>query len=414
MLTVFDFIRDVEEEIQAFKPTFDLAKATNLIYANPDNGETLGFVDVVIEGGGVKGVAALGALYALEECGLRFRKIAGTSAGAFNAAFLACVGRSAAEHRTRLLLDTLANINFLRFADGGDDAQAVVKLLTLPDSESALETFLNRAKTTVAILRNLNEVILRLGLNPGGRLKAFLCQELEKLRGEPFTVGALKQKWRRDALLINGEYLEQDFQVVASDISRRRKAIFPMDLDKYVRDPNAVLIGDLVRASASIPVFFSPFRLGDFSTPRDNLKAPRWISFVDGVIVSNFPLSIFDVSDFARPPACPTFGLTVDDFSAEEQESGVIDNLIKLGLAIFQTASQHGDKTYMDANPHNASRLIHISNRIERESGEHFVSPIDFSLSDSDKIQLFHNGVRAALDKLRVWNFHEYIRRYRG
>lgn len=412
MLTARDFTEPIASDIVAFRREFNLAAATDLLTTTP-SGERVGFMDVVIEGGGVKGVAALGALYALEECGLRFRKIAGTSAGALNAAFLACAGRNATDHKTALLLDILANIDFLGFADGGDDAQAVVRLLTLPDSGSAMENLLNRAKTTVAILRNLNEVMLRLGLNPGGRLKAFLCQEFEHLNhGEPFTIGALRRKWRQNALLIDGEYLEQDFQVVVSDISQRRKAVFPLDLEDYVRDGNSILIGDLVRASASIPMFFSPFRLGDFSTPRENIKAPVSTCFVDGFIVSNFPLSIFDVSDFARPPKCPTFGLTIEDTAsrADEQE---LDNLVKIGIAIFQTASQHGDKGYIHHNPQNAARIIHISNRIRRDNHDHFVSAIDFTLTDSDKVQLFQNGVRAILEKLSTWNFHEYIRHYR-
>jgi hypothetical protein len=118
------------------------------------------------------------------------------------------------------------------------------------------------------------------------------------------------------------------------------------------------------------------------------------------------------VSDFARPPQCPTFGLTIEDDSAQTSAQE-IDNFVKLGLAVFQTASQHGDKGYVHNNPQNAVRIIHISNRIRRNNQDRFVSAIDFALSDNDKIQLFHNGVRAVLDKLATWNFHDYIRRYR-
>ncbi len=424
MLTAHDFTADVAQEIADFKHHFRLETATDLI-TTTESGEKLGFMDVVIEGGGVKGIAAIGALYALEECGLRFRKIAGTSAGALNAAFLACAGNSATQHRTALLLDILANIDFLSFADGGDDAQAVVKLLTLPDTESTVETFVNRAKVTIAVLRNLNEVMIRLGLNPGKRLKHFLREEFEQLNGgEPFTIGSLRDKWRRDAILIDGEYLEQDFQVVISDITHKRKVVFPLDLDEYVYDTDAILLSDIVRASASIPMFFSPFRLRDFATEARNFKAPDDTCFMDGFIVSNFPLSLFDVSDFARAPKCPTFGLMVEDIS-QQNEHPELNNFFKLGLAVFQTASQHGDKGYIHSNPHNASRIIHISNRIRREAQrdtqrdaqrdaqEHYVSAIDFTLGDGDKIQLFHNGVRAALNKLASWNFHEYIRRYR-
>jgi NTE family protein len=411
MLTSYDFISAVEQEIKMFKKNFSPETATDLMFTKPD-GKRVGFIDVVIEGGGVKGIGAIGALYALEECDLRFRKIAGTSAGALNAAFLACAGRSAADHKTALLLDILANIDFLGFADGGDDARAVVKLLTLPESESALETMLTRAKITVAAARNMNEVMLRLGLNPGGRLKAFLCHEFEKLNGgAEFTVGSLRRKWRVDAIVVGGEPLEQDFQVVASDISRRQKAVFPLDLEDYVRDGNSILIGDLVRASASIPMFFAPFRLGDFSTPPENIKAPASTCFVDGFIVSNFPLSLFDVSDFAAPPRCPTFGITIEDNSKEHEQEHEIDNLVKLSLAIFQTASQHGDKGYIKHHPSNATRIIHVSNKV---GADNYVSAIDFTLTDDDKIQLFRNGVLATLDKLSTWNFRDYVRRYRG
>ncbi|MCS6808548.1 MAG: patatin-like phospholipase family protein [Bacteroidota bacterium] len=412
MLVAQDFISSIQHEIDVFKRHFNLADATDLTYTTHD-GETVGFIDIVIEGGGVKGIAAIGALYALEECGLRFRKIAGTSAGALNAAFLACAGASAIHHRTSLLLDILANIDFLGFADGGSDAQAVVRLLTVPNTDNPLETLLNRAKITIAILRNLNEVMVRMGLNPGRQLKHFLRREFQHLNaGRPFTVGELKAKWQRDSIRIKGQDLEQDFQVVVSDITHRRKAVFPLDLDEYVHNADIILLSDIIRASASIPFFFSPFRLQDFATGPENLKLPGDTCFMDGFIVSNFPLSIFDVSDFARPPRCPTFGLMIEDIS-RKYEHPKLDNFFKLGLAIFQTASQHGDKSYINSSPHNAARIIHISNRILRDNQEHFVSAIDFALSDSEKIQLFHNGVQAVLDKLASWNFHDYIRRYR-
>ena len=40
------------------------------------------FADLVLEGGGVKGIALVGAISVLEERGYQFRRVAGTSAGA--------------------------------------------------------------------------------------------------------------------------------------------------------------------------------------------------------------------------------------------------------------------------------------------------------------------------------------------
>ena len=47
------------------------------------------YVDLVMEGGGVLGIALVGYTYVLEQAGLRFLGIAGTSAGAINAAYFA-------------------------------------------------------------------------------------------------------------------------------------------------------------------------------------------------------------------------------------------------------------------------------------------------------------------------------------
>lgn len=53
-------------------------------------------VNGVFKGGGAKGVAYAGALQACEEAGVRFRAVAGSSAGAIAAALVAC-GYSARE-----------------------------------------------------------------------------------------------------------------------------------------------------------------------------------------------------------------------------------------------------------------------------------------------------------------------------
>ena len=69
--------------------------------------------DAVFEGGGVKGVALIGALKRLEEEGIEFGSVAGTSAGAIAAALVA-VGYKAEE-----IKDILWNKNFCDFANIG-------------------------------------------------------------------------------------------------------------------------------------------------------------------------------------------------------------------------------------------------------------------------------------------------------
>ena len=50
------------------------------------------YVHLVQKGGGVLGVALVGYTYILEEAGIRFLRLAGTSAGAINTALLTVIG----------------------------------------------------------------------------------------------------------------------------------------------------------------------------------------------------------------------------------------------------------------------------------------------------------------------------------
>jgi len=51
------------------------------------------YVDLVQEGGGVLGIGLVGYTYVLENAGIRFFSLAGTSAGAINTMMLAALGQ---------------------------------------------------------------------------------------------------------------------------------------------------------------------------------------------------------------------------------------------------------------------------------------------------------------------------------
>src|SRR4030095_11760269 len=61
------------------------------------------YVDLVMEGGGVLGIALVGYTYALEQAGIRFASIAGTSAGAINAMALAACAEPSAGRSSRVI-----------------------------------------------------------------------------------------------------------------------------------------------------------------------------------------------------------------------------------------------------------------------------------------------------------------------
>jgi NTE family protein len=69
------------------------------------------YVDLVMEGGGVLGVALVGYTYVLEEMGIRFLRVGGTSAGSINAVLVAGLG-TPEERKSEKIIKELANVDF--------------------------------------------------------------------------------------------------------------------------------------------------------------------------------------------------------------------------------------------------------------------------------------------------------------
>src|SRR5215472_18005053 len=63
-------------------------------WVNPQTGQRELNADLVLEGGGVKGIGLAGAILVLAEAGYHFRRTAGTSAGAIAAVLVAAIEKS--------------------------------------------------------------------------------------------------------------------------------------------------------------------------------------------------------------------------------------------------------------------------------------------------------------------------------
>ncbi|WP_149206799.1 patatin-like phospholipase family protein [Flavobacterium johnsoniae] len=62
------------------------------VISKDENGRILQWINFVQEGGGTLGISLVGYAFVLEYVGIRFLRIAGTSAGAINTLFLAAMG----------------------------------------------------------------------------------------------------------------------------------------------------------------------------------------------------------------------------------------------------------------------------------------------------------------------------------
>ena len=212
------------------------------------------YVDLVMEGGGVLGVALVGYTFVLEEIGLRFLRVGGTSAGSINALLVAGLG-TPQERKSEKIVKELADVDFWSFVDGGRAARAFVQTLVRHPS------LLGLGFRGLWVLRT---VFKQLGLNPGeafyhwlsGLLSADGVRTTRDLRERMAQLPpSLKT---RDGDELGPERANPHLALVAADVSTQTKVEFPNMAPLYWGDSDSVNPAMYVRASMSIPGFFYP------------------------------------------------------------------------------------------------------------------------------------------------------------
>lgn len=116
------------------KEHLDRLKAQKKTYSDISsfgkNGEKLQWVHFVQEGGGTLGISLVGYAFVLEFVGIRFLKLAGTSAGAINTLFLAAIGEKD-DPKTPELYDMLTDSNRFDMRGFIDAKNSIVRKLIL-------------------------------------------------------------------------------------------------------------------------------------------------------------------------------------------------------------------------------------------------------------------------------------------
>ena len=318
--------------------------------------------DLVLEGGGVKGMGLVGAITALTSAAepYAFHRVAGTSAGAIVASMLAA-GYSAAEMTT-----IMTELDFSRFEDNPG--------LFARHFEQAGEGL---------------GLVLHDGLFMGQVLHDWITQVLAAKNVH--TWGDLKDDDPGSSLPPEQRY---KLVVIVSDVSRGRMLRLPWDYQPLLGvDPDTQPVADAVRSSAGIPFFFRPFPM---TANPDVTHGHGEILGTDGGMLSNFPVSIFDRTD-GQPPRWPTFGIKLSARLSPAQ--GTWDpnaDAIQLAKSLLTTMQKARDQVYVD-QPSVASRTIFVDT-----TG---YNATDFHLTSADKQKLFSNGVTAGTQFLGKWDW---------
>lgn len=319
--------------------------------------------DLVLEGGGVKGIALVGAVSVLEEAGYTFPRIAGTSAGAIVGALLAS-GVSAGR-----LHDIIAGTDFAEFADEG-----LLDRLGLPGKAMS--------------------ILLEQGIYEGERLRSYLAEHLPDAQE---TFGGLRLPPDPNSTL----QPEQRFKLVvlAADVSLRRLVRLPWDLGPvYGLDADSASTIDAVRASMSIPFYFEPARL---RYRREGKVVES--TLVDGGMLSNFPVGIFDRSDGA-PPRWPTFGIKLGNRADARRIPVAPAGPLGLGIAMLRTLTSWFDGMHVDRDDV-TDRTIFVDT--------FDVSATDFDIDAATTARLYVSGREAAQQFLDTWDFDAYLAEHR-
>jgi NTE family protein len=357
------------------------------------------YVDLVMEGGGVLGVALVGYTFVLEEMGLRFLRIGGTSAGSINALLVAGLG-APQERKSEKIVKELANVDFWSFVDGGRAARAFVQTLVRHPS------LLGLGFRGLWIRRT---VFKRLGINPGDAFFDWLSGLLSSngIR----TTRDLKERMAKlppSLKTRGGEDLAPPFlALVAADVSTQTKVEFPNMAPLYWNNSDSANPALYVRASMSIPGFFYPLRVPN--VPQGPEAHQRWsdlasyddgpppaATFVDGGIMSNFPIDLFHLPD--KIPSAPTFGAKL---GPDERTFAEIESPQRLGAAVFGSASHTLDYDFIKRNPDYKKLVAYI------DTGEEH-GWLDFDMGKEDKVDLFVRGARKAAEFLAGFNWEEY------
>jgi NTE family protein len=320
--------------------------------------------DLVLEGGGVKGIALVGAISVLEERGYRFHRVAGTSAGSIVGSLVAAGYTSAELH------ELMAAVDYTKFRDG-----------------DLLDHF--------GVFGKALSLLFEQGIYEGEYLKRWLGEQLRAKGVNSFA--DLREVDSRSALPPAEQY---KLVVMTSDISLGCLRRLPWDYEEYGITADAEQVVDAVRASMSIPFFYEPVKL------KNTASKDCWL--VDGGMLSNFPVDTFDRTDH-QPPRWPTFGIKLSARADAQAVANEVHDTLSMTRAMIGTMTGFYDHLHID-DPAVQARTIFVDTMK--------VQATDFDLDEATQQELYQNGRDAAVrfldggDGQLPWNWDEYLAKY--
>ncbi len=375
------------------------------------------YVDLVQEGGGILGIALLGYTYIMEQAGIRFFSLAGSSAGAINSMMMSGLGK-VGEPVSLKTLEMLSNKNLSEIVDG--DTRLWKLLRRFLDNKSWKYSLF-----VLNIGRIRNTIMYRLGLNPGDDFLKWIHNALQNK--DILTLADLRHHRQKLPDLFDrnsGKQIKRkaDLKIIASDITSKSKITFPEMAELYWEKPDAISPSLFVRASMAIPFFFEPLIVTnipgagtseDPDLPREQTRwrkhtgyrgiIPNTVHLVDGGMLSNFPINVFHRKGI---PSKPTFGAKLSTWRTEAQEVKSIGNYCG---AMISTMRQLHDYDFILKNTDYKQLICSIDCDAQLDAqGNRVFNVLDFEMPAETQAKLFRHGAAKAVEFLDTFNWEHY------
>ncbi len=408
-MTYEDFIN--QSEFQQMMKEAEKLKGT--VFSDILDAEGNQYVDLVQEGGGVLGIALVGYTYILETAGIRFFHLAGTSAGAINTLVLAGID-GIGKAKSKIVLDVLAKQDLFEFVDGDPTLKKIIQKVIdgTPFKKMLWKLAWNFSKVKKALFINL-------GLNPGNEFEKWIEKVLRESPQKITTIGELTDKRGRKYFpegMINrttGQPIPDEYahiHVITADLTTQSKVQFPKMAHLYWGDKvREISPARMVRASMSVPFFFIPFEIDNIPGAGEPASIewikhtnfygpiPKKVKFVDGGMISNFPINVFHTKSGGAPRK-PTFGVKLSSY---REECTNIDDLGDFLGTMVSTMRHDADNEFLIQNPDFQKLICFI------DADKDF-NWLNFKMDDESKKRLFLLGARKGLEFLSKFNWEEY------
>lgn len=216
------------------------------------------FRNLIFEGGGVKGIAYVGAVGVLEQKGItqNIQRVAGTSVGAINA--------------------LLFGLNYTN-----DDVQKILWKLD----------FRNFKDDTWGFIPDTIRLIRKFGWYKGDFFRNWIADLIAQKTGN-------SESTFKDLYALRTEKGFRDIYMIGTNLSTHFSEIF-----SYEHSPD-MPVADAVRISMSIPLFFTAQRRAGGDV------------YVDGGVLDNYPVKLFDRARYIEPAVLETHSMKTDYYAS--------------------------------------------------------------------------------------------------